>query len=244
MANERYNDGSIDQSIAQYIADHERRIKDLESGNRAGQTSVDDGSFTIKNGSLTVGPNTQIYMGPVSYGSDTSYGWIFNRSTGVNAFVLAGSSNDDQYWSLNDSINNIIVGDDAGANQGLARPWIPMCWGPGSTKAFVAAEQTTSTSFSGVLLTQYRKQHPRIYMEYLLQTGATSPGEWQVFDQTHNTIIAGPFSIIASQFVSGSQTFDIPGSHMDNIQLEIQTRLTSGTNAFGFRMLSSYGVQS
>lgn len=230
-------------SIAQQLADLKRRIQDLESGNRAGATSVDKGSFAVASGSFTV--SDLLEFGNVNFGAGASNGFIFYRADGTVMFTLGGGSNADQFWALWDNSGNIVVSDDGVSNQGLASPYIPIAF-TSSAANTTFPDNTTSGTFTGLLTARYVKQHPQVYCAVLVRTSdGTTAGEMQLAIGGGGPILSSVVSIPAGSFgLLYVGPCAVPGQHQDEVELELQVRRTAGTGNVGVRMFGSYAIGS
>jgi hypothetical protein len=228
--------------LLQIIARMEKRIRVLETGMGIGATSVDTGELRIPNGRLIIGEDSNVYFGPVVVGGDTVTGWVFRRADGTIVFELVGNDENDTYFLMRDSSENIILAEDNLTNQGLARPYISVSFQEHHGK--VAAISTTSATFEGTHWTRYTKQHPQLQVRVLATSGAATTGEWQVWNNSTGTPIAGPFTIAAG--FAGVQELVGPviGDHMSEHEIEIQARRTGGVNAIGIFFAGAYGIQS
>lgn len=239
----RYNTGPED--IAKLYADHERRLRALESGGRAGNTSVDTGSLNINGGALTVGPVPSVYMGPVN----GSWGWIFRKDDGSIVFAINGSPGN-QFWQFNDGAGNIIFSDDTASDFGLARPYIPIpCYPHYNGTGPNPFMTTTSASFTGAWITRTIVQQPYAFFNTLVKVTAdgVTAGEIQLRDNNNSVIADGPKTITPNFFARMSfGPYPLFGNAnlMDEIEFELQIRRTAGTGTVQVIMLNAYQRQS
>src|SRR5690242_13433682 len=112
----RYNKGP--EPISNVVADHDRRLKALEAGSRTGNTAIDRGAFTVRNGTFQVGTAPSVYFGPVSGSS----GWQFKKDDGTLVFEVNGSPGN-QFWDFRDDNGHFILSDDTASGFGLANPY-------------------------------------------------------------------------------------------------------------------------
>lgn len=234
----RYNTGP--ETIAKQMADYERRLRALEAGGRAGNTSVDSGTFTISGGSFKVGPVPTVYMGPVG----TSWGWIFRRDSGVPVFELQGDAGD-QFWAFRDESDNIIFSDDTVAGSGMARPYLPVPFYP-HYNTVANYQTTTSATFTGVWLARLKKQQPYVVVVPLVRSSdGSTTGEVQLRDNTNGIIIDGPNVVTAgSNVLSPLGPATLTGNYMDEVEIEIQMRRTAGAGTIGCIVYNAYQRQS
>lgn len=246
----RYNTDEV--NLVDEIARLRKRVEALESGSRAGSTSVDNGSFTVKNGLFRVqNPNNGnfvIYMGNVTNvggGDWASQGWIYKRGNGTTAFALYGPDDESQYWALYDEAGNIIVSEDAGAGQGLARPWLPLQF-VDSTSVSAPTATTTSASYVALQTTRYRRQHPKIRAYILVRASdGTTTGEVRVGLGGSPDVQIGANIIVTAGMYSGAVIEgDVPGTWDQEVELEIQAKRTAGAGTIGVRCMGAWGRQS
>lgn len=216
----------------------ERELAEVRK--RAGLgNAVSRGSFRF----LDDAGDMRIYFGPVVYGGSTTTGWILKRASGGNVFELGGSAVDNQFWALRDEQGNIIVGDDAATGQGLARPYVPIPFVSGA--AAVPTDTTTSATFTGLLSARYTKQHPRLKARILCRASdGTTTGEVQIVKVggaqigTTVTVTAGFYGLLTIG------PADVDGTHMEEMELEVQARRTAGAGTIGVRMFGAYAQQT
>lgn len=236
----RYN--TEQPNLAEMVADLTRRVQSLETGNRAGATSVDKGTFNVRSGSLAVGDIALI--GRIDFGYGETPGWIFRRADGTVAFTLGGQNDGDQFWALWDNQQNIVMSDDGASDAGLARPWLPIQWVESS--AVLPTVNTSSGTFSALWTAKYIKQHPRVYVQVLTYcSDGTTAGEVRL------AVAGGGAQIGATQVAPagfyglltiGPESVD--ADHMGEVELEVQVRRTAGAGTVGVRVYGSYAVQS
>lgn len=239
----RYNNFEEHDMVSQ-MRELVRRVEDLEKGAGIGSTSIDSGDLSIRGGSFSVGEVPAVYMGPLGYGADTGTGWQFRREDGTVAFALTGDDIDHQFFELRDSAANVIVADDADANQGMARPYLNIHLHEHGN--IVPTITTTSTSFTPLWAARFLKQHPYVQMDILCRAsdGSTS-GQIQIFNTNTGLVIAGPTNITLGFYDTISLgPAQVAGLHMETIELEIQVKRTAGAGTIGIRPQFAYGVQT
>lgn len=232
-------------NLIEIIAALERRVSDLESGNRVGSTSIDKGSLRVLSGTFEVGTLPQLFFGPVNQNGELTPGWIFRRADGTTVFTLSGSDDFDQFWAMRDNIGNIIVSDDGVYNAGLGRPWLPIPFV--SHSSTVPTDTTTSGTFTGLLSARYNMQHPKIVAQVLCRAsdGSTS-GEVRIINATSGDAITSVGTIGLGAYTTLTLgPNNIPNADIqEEIELEVQARRTAGAGTIGVRMLGCWGRQS
>lgn len=236
----RYN--ANEPSLTELVAQLQKRVADLESGNRIGATSIDKGNLVITNGALKVG--NAVYFGYVTTGSDATMGWIFRRADGSPVFSLQGNNAADQYWAMRDNVGNIIFSDDGDSNVGIGRPWLPVPWVPSSGPT-PPTETTTSGTFTALLSSRFIKQHPKLYAQVLVRAsdGSTS-GEVQIAVSNGGDVIGNVATVGLGYYGLVTITGNLTGAHMTELELEVQARRTAGAGTIGVRMFGCYARQS
>lgn len=222
------------------------RLETLENTPRSPTTSVDSGAwkFIASNGVEVV------MFGEEGVSGNAGVGWVFRRGENNSlAFYLGGNQvSNNQYWAFNDNSDNIILSDDAQSAQGLARPYIPYT----ATKysdITGSGVTTTSTSFVPAYLIIGKKQHPRMEVQYIINTPAGVSAQVQLVDTTTGNpatqiIIEGPDTYGGSTFSFMTVSADLAGSHMNYFTVDIQIRVSAGAGTVGISHIYSYGVQS
>lgn len=236
--------------LMEYIKGLEKRIASLERRPRAGLTSVDTGSFTANDNDgsplAIIGEHVLYNVGAGA----TFDGTAFYRtgSVGSTPGILAASFGRSSAESVDilriyDKDGSEIISDDV-LNGGLARPYV----GCGFANAdYTTWANTTSSTFGDASVTDYIKQHPKIFVGYAIYADAAdTAGELQVIAdsvQVGSTAVytagIGPGSIL-----TGSITGLVAGDLQSVIDLRVQVRRTAGTgNVYGVGR-SVYGIQT
>lgn len=238
----RYNNADNNDLVSR-IAVMERRLKDLEKGSGIGSTSIDSGTLTVTDGSISVGTIPSMYFGQVLIqGSYFSTAWIFRRADATTALTLDGDTSSTQFLSHLDRAQNIVVADDGTGGIGLARPHIGINFSEHSNT--VPAITTTSATFVPLFTGRYQKQHPQIQVDVLARSSnGTTPGEVQLYDVADGSALGTPTTITAGFY--GALTlgpFEVAGDFMETIEIEVQALRTSGAGTIGIRVMNAYGV--
>lgn len=239
----RYNTGD-DLDLLRQIAELQKRVANLESGNRVGATSIDKGSLRVKTGSLEVGTMPQIFFGLGTFSGGTSQGWVFRRDTGMSVFDLGGNPGN-QFWALRDEQGNVLFGDDTASGQGMAKPYLQVPFVPSSIT--VPTDTTTSATFVGLQSAVYLKQHPQLYALVIVRSSdGTTTGEVQfVKKDTSDEVLGNVFTVTAGLY--SFATFGpapVSGSYLEQMQLDVQGRRTAGAGTIGVRVFACWGLQS
>jgi hypothetical protein len=226
--------------------DHERRIRNLETSQRAGYTTV-VGDLRLAPGSKLSASapdgTTLFYVGEVDYGPPWGLNPVvqIRRADGTTAFLIGGADETNQYFALSDQQENIIVSDDAISGQGLARPWLPIPW---RDEANVT---TVATGFVTACSAVIYKQHPKVQIEIEVDSSTTT-SEVQIIVAAGggSTTPWGPVS-----YTTGSSrnrvtlpVLDLPGEFNDRIWLQLQHRSTTVGPTVGAWFASIWERQS
>lgn len=239
----RYNKGP--ESIAEIVADHDRRLKAIEAGGRAGNTSVDRGSFTVKEGTFQVGTAPSVYFGP---GGGTSI-WEFRKDDGTLVFSVGGSPGN-QFWAMYDDQGHFILSDDTVSGYGLANPYLPVpCYPHYNGTGPNPFMTTTSGTFTGAWITRTIAQQPYIFFVLLVKVTAdsTTTGEIQLMDNNNSVVADGPTTIPINtfqRFTLGPYPLFGNIAYKGEIEFEVQIRRTAGTGTISVLMLNAYQRQS
>lgn len=239
----RYNKGP--EPISRIVADMERRLRALEAGSRTGNTSIDRGTFTVRDGSLQVGPTPTVYFGPVT----DSWGWIFQKDDGTPVFNLQGSPGN-QYWAFFDDQGHIIFSDDTLSGFGLAHPYLPVpCYPHYNGTGPNPYMTTTSGTFTGAWITRTLAQQPYIFFDMLCKVtnDSTTTGEIQLRDNNNSVIADGP-TVLGTNFFARVTLGPYPlfgnANYLDAMEFEVQIRRTAGAGTISVLMLNAYQHQS
>ena len=236
----RYN--NADNDLISRLVVMERRLKDLEKGTGIGSTTIDSGSLTVTDGSISIGDIPNIYFGQILIeGTYFSTGWLFRRADATTALTLDGVTAGTQFLSHLDRAQNIVIADDGPGGIGLARPHIGINFVEHSNT--VPSVTTTSGSLTPLFTGRYQKQHPRIRVDVLARSSAGgTTGEVQLYDVAAATLLGSPTSITSAFY--GALTlgpFSVSGAYLSTIEIEIQARRTAGAGTIGIRVMNAYG---
>lgn len=216
----------------------ERELAEVRKRSGLG-SAVSRGSFRF----LDEGGNERIYFGTGTFSGGTSSGWVMRRQNGTSVFDLGGNPAD-QFWALRDENGGILISDDAATGQGLARPWLPIPFA--SHSATVPTDTTTSGTFAGLLSARYTKQHPKLRALILCRASdGTTTGEIRLMKTAGPVQIGNTITVNLGQYALLTiGPADVPGSHMEDMELEVQGRRTAGAGTIGARMFGCYAQQS
>lgn len=218
----------------------ERELAEVRKRTGLGN-AVSRGSFRF----LDDAGNERIYFGPLFYGpSQAGVGFQFRRHNGPVVLSLEGSDPADQFIAIRDEQNNIIFSDDAASGQGLARPYIPIPFV--SHSVVVPTDTTTSATFTGLLSARYKKQHPKLYAQVLCRASdGTTSGEVRIIKVSGAVQIGGTGTIgLGAYGLVAIGPGDVPGGHLEEMELEVQARRTAGAGTIGVRMFGCWAQQS
>src|SRR5689334_4318025 len=241
----RYNSG--DPSIGSLLREFDRRLKRLESGQSSGMTSVDSGTFSIRNGTFQVGSvgNPNVYFGPI----DGSYGWQFKKDDGTPVFGLQGSPGN-QYWAFWDDAGHPIFSDDTISGFGLAHPYLPVpCYPHYNGTGPNPYMTTTSGTFTGAWITRLKVQQP--YVQFVLLCKCTNDGVTTgeiTLRDNNNGVTLDAATVLGVNFFSRVTLgpYQLAGNFniLDEAEFEVQIRRTAGTGTISALMLNAYQHQS
>jgi hypothetical protein len=215
------------------ISRMERRIAALE-GRTLRNVVIPEGGVTIRGGGqLVVESADGEYAFYLLEGTDGKREFGVTRDNGsmVLRTFAAGAG---QAWALHDNNNDIVVSDDAASGQGLARP--SLTW-PTRRVRFDALPSTDSGTFDPVVDTAFAfKTHPRAYAQIVhcvTTSGTTGEARLMLDDVQVGSTIAVSFAVNFANI----GPFAIPGTHMSQHRLILQTRRTGGTGRVGADMV-------
>lgn len=184
-----------------------------------------------------------IFMGSnISFSGELSEGVYVKRHGGTAFTSLFRISDGYGFTGIWDGQNNIVVSDDAGADQGLARPWLAHTFTNTTELATPpASRQTGNTTDTALVSTITYVQHPKMVMwAYVyIQTGGAS-AEVKVKDLTAGTTLYTGTS--TGGYIN--PTFSIPGDFGDSHQLDVTVRRSAGSGNVGISVLTLHGRQS
>jgi hypothetical protein len=233
-----------DNDLTAQIAELKRRIDNIESGNRIGATSIDQGSLTIRDpedGSIVFAAGE---IGTI-IGLAGSIGFVTNRADGTRAFLMYSPPVDPGggFWGGYDHENNVVLSNDGASGQGLARPYIG--WQVNRTSDIASPPVSTSSgTFVSLWTLVGEKQHPKIRTVVLVLTPGGTTGEVQLRDPATATIIDGPDTVGSGTFAYFLLEGSIPGTFSNLKTLDVEARVTGGAGAISLFPIYAVGKQS
>lgn len=194
--------------------------------------------FTFRYSDNSVG----MTMGRLIFGGDAYDGVIINKSSGNFAFSSYNRVSDGYgFTGIYDGDGNIVISDDAGAQQGLARPWIPVTFMNTSEYASPpSARQTTNTTDTTVVSALFQAQHPNMHYAVYVSNPGGGTCEFKFKDGSGTTLhtASSTGGFVISDFTLSGFNFG------DDFQMDLTIRRSAGTGAVGITLISLYGRQS
>jgi hypothetical protein len=187
-----------------------------------------------------------IFMGRVlDHGGVDSDGIYIRRNGGGTAFTSTTRASDGYgFTAIWDKPGNVVVSDDAGSEQGLARPWLSHTFADTAELTTPpAGRQATGTTDTTVISTMAHVQHPKMEFwgyVYIQTGGATAEVKFK-------NISTGATMYAATQadgFMSGNFVVDANWDFGDWHQIDVTVRRASGTGNVGFTLLQLMGRQT
>ena len=221
------------EDLLEEIRELRGRIERLERAPRAGSTSVDTGTWQIKNAAGTI-------LGYIGVQPQGDIGVSFYRSSGKKALEIAGLFNgDDQLFRLYNRAGEVIGGDQAFSNNGFAGYHTTIVTEVGSNGVAV-----TSTSWypTHEIETQFFNTAQTMFFRAYC-SDATTAGEVRCVDEFGNQL-PGFFMAIDPVVIpagtttwtkfdtrnnSGSNWYYISRTLGADINFQLQARRTAGT---------------
>jgi len=241
---------SSEPALLAELAKLRRRIEQLERAAPLRNATISDGGQLIVKG---VDGNTLVLMGRSdveSYKAPDGHKqmvFMVSRENGEPAFAmfdpLPAVDGFHQYWALYDRLGNVVVGDDTTSGQGLARPYLPI---PFYDWIDVPSQTTTSGSWTTLQrAAAWPKQHPRIQVGLVAQTGGGTTGEVRLWDATNGVQLGSTITLAAAEYSAHNiGPVTVGGTHMQTIDIDIQARRLTGASTIGARVTTAFGVQS
>lgn len=226
-------------SLGGRLAKLERKIRALEKRKTIGRASLSPGdNITVIGGQLRVYDTLGNLIGFLGTTAGGETGFFVQRADGTSSFYAWTSGGG--FAAMFDRASNYVVTDDATSGQGLARPYVPL----GSFVDNSAPTRSTmSTSWTTLQTLSGYKQHPKITMQVLVQTGTGTTGDVRVVDQ-NGVQVGATQSIAAAALEYRTIQGALAGAHMLGVSLNLQARVTSGVGAIGVRGGAAWGVES
>lgn len=229
-----------ERALQRRLAALERRLQKLETAPRAGNTSVSHGKFLIQDGAGGAQLLRAGYLGQDAASGEDVRGTAIHRPTGE--YVMAtwsGVSGDvGGFWALYDKAGNIVVSDDAVSGQGIGRPYLgAAAFAPtDGSKWPTVVSATWTTQWLGMLI----KQQPQLQLYVWTQTDTGTSGDvrWTTGTDT-----------VAQSVASGENTIrtltgPVSGAHLDQLEISVDMRRTSGGGRMACWVMGAYGAAS
>jgi hypothetical protein len=228
----RYRDDGIVSDLIERIKSLEKRLSVVERTPQLENSALDRGSLTVYSGRGVIlfmhndGVVEFMRVGLTEGGFGPLDNFRLNYLDGGAMFFAQTNLFGFEQWLFRDSTgNNVLCVDpkDNGTSEGvgLGRPYL--------TTNFFTAGTPTDTTASGTFTTlqrcPWRKQHPNAEFWVRYNVTATT-GEIQF--TVAGIVIGGPVTIPNGSGTLYVSPFEIPGSHMDTMDIEAQCRVASG----------------
>lgn len=142
--------------------------------------------------------------------------------------------------SFTDVNGNILIADDTDVPYGLALPYIP--WGIVQATDYTTPPEvvTSGTFVTAFYLNSYRIQ-PSISVLVRVNTAASTTAEVQLLDTAAATV-SPLLSVAAGTTVNRLITMRTSGTHLAQIQYEVQARRVSGAGNVRIGVLGAFGT--
>lgn len=224
-----------------------RRVDNLETGNRAGHTTI-HGQMLLGAGSSfrvrDAEDETDLtYIGPVYIAGfpDPTDAVILRRADGTRALEIVGGDPTQQYIAIVDRAGHTILSDDTVSGSGLGRPWLPIPWRDESTTS------TTSTSFVPLGSAVMYKQHPKATIQLMVTAPAGVSVEYKVnlYSEDLTTVLAQ--ATVAGAVSRQRETLfdlEVPGYFGEVVYFEVEARVAAGAGSVGAIFASIWAKQS
>jgi hypothetical protein len=190
--------------------------------------------------------NDGVYIGRYSLGGQDYDGVIIYDRDNVFSFVSQSRVSDGyRYTALYDKQANIVVSNDAGSGEGLARPWLEHSFV--NTAELVSpptSRQNSTTTDAAVVSALVPVQHSYLNLRAYVYNPGGGSNQVKVKDVTNGvdlfaqTYAGTNYGFINETFAFSSADFG------DDIQLDVTIRRTSGAGAVGITVLGLVGVQT
>ncbi|SNR33161.1 hypothetical protein [Blastococcus mobilis] len=234
------------ERIRQMVRDEVAKL--LRSG-LLRSASIGEGGLTLRGGFFRMrnaaDTSNAFYIGavtPAQPDGTPQPGWIVRRADGTNVLLLRdafpenGPDGVHQALSWLDRTGNTVLADDTDSGQGLARPYVPIVF-------YRSRNSDWPTVTGGDWQTVYRakapKQQPRLLVRaFAGATDGSTSGELRVMiNGTQHGSTQAVVGATVGEFIFGPDA--VAGSHMSDLSVEIQARVTAGTG--GIRVSPSQG---
>lgn len=235
--------------LVDQIIDLQRRIKNLESAARIGNTSVDSGKIVLNNGALVVkhANGTELFrtghdgIGATTF--DDVYVTRVRRPDNSEAFVIYSTDNHPGAVVIYDQQGNTIFSEDFNSGRGLGRPYLAHTFVP--TANLITPSQTTNAiDFTPLWSLSGEMQHSNIRVSVLVQVPGGTTGEVRLVSTASSNVIS-PAQTVAD----GEYDYKILEGEFDvdfgaQFQYDVEARVTSGPGDIGVEVVYSVGCFS
>lgn len=234
-----------------YIKQLEKRIENLERSQRIGNTSIDNGSITVNNGSIvSKHPNgAELFRSGTGetilpFEVDPTQGYVtrISRASGQKVFeTFSSEAGDEARATFYDRENNEIFGDDYLIGRGLGRPYLHV-------NAVTMSDYlnppliVTAASYTGAYLITGHFQHPAIGIAVRIKADVGTAGNVRVQDTFFgNTIWTSAIASGADTILNG--TGNLPGlrGYGQDHNFELQVQRTVGAGNIRVLLMHVYG---
>lgn len=223
-----------EEQFAERIRALERTVEQLSAARNLRSATIDEpGVLRVRRAD----GSDVAYVGRLS---DGAMGVLFYRTDGTLAFSVDELNGQARvaFWNG----GREVVGTDTVSGLGLARPYLPVQFGPSAIPA--NAPSTTSGTFTSLWRSFQDKQHPKLSVLYLVQADPDTTGEVQLWDAKASAqldvepVAAGDYRFVYTDTVAPAGDFG------DLLDVELRARRTAGTGALRVHVVSAMGVQS
>lgn len=242
----KYRDGEERTDLIKRLVDMEKRIKNLETGNSLGYSSVDVGSLTINAVGGTFKVKAQgaevLSIGPI--GGNGLPGLVIRKADGTEVFSVIGAIPEKQTWQFLDSLGNIVIGDDFVSGVGLARPYIQGYPVP-STYFSTPPYSTASASFTPLETFVMVYQNPMLRAIVLVSADPGTSGEIRLHQASSDAVLVQQ-SISAGTFGYFFLDGEVPQRHQlyELLTIDVDVRRTGGAGIIRAGTVCLHGKQS
>lgn len=260
----RYRIGE-EHDLIGYIKSLELRVRALESGQRAGNTSVDTGTLAVANGgSIVARRDTSFEEGAISVTTDdvvdgqTGLGLHFTRSETVRSGVqdVAGATavsvqsiegqgtGNVRYPTVNvyDKNGDVFLSDAHNGRRGMGEPKLHSTWFD-----VTVFKSTTSGSFAYMFTCHWYMYHPHVRVRTYVQADGGTAGEVELKEpSTSKQLAVATIPTAANQFLDltvDRRAFQFGSSPNGTVgQFDINTRRTSGGGSIRILIVEIIGI--
>lgn len=188
-----------------------------------------------------------VETGPMPYthidGSTQEGIRLYREDGGLVASVQAqptATGVDRQCLTVYDRAGNAVFADDAVSGSGLARPYLPFGFG---RAFFLDWPGTSSGSYADLYLTTIEKQGPMAYV-VIVHTNDTSGATGQVRVTANGDAVGAVVPTVFGVATTTVGPFELPGVHMDTVELRVQARVASGSGSVRCDIIHATQIES